>query len=71
MAGVEETHQWVAISYVPIEVEPQPDGSLDSYTREGQEDLARDDSMLACWHCFTELTPESYTTPCRGAQQGS
>ncbi len=75
MAGVEgdniSPHMWVVFTYAPIEVEPQADGSLHTYVREGHEELAREDAALGCYHCTTPLTPESYTTPCPGVKQGS
>jgi len=72
--GVEDTdapHMWVAVSYMPIEVEPQADGSLSTYMREGAEEAAQEDASFVCWHCMIELTTESYTTPCPAAKQGS
>lgn len=72
--GVEDQsapHMWVMLSYTPVEVDPQPDGSMGIYTREEAEEAARDDAVLACWHCLTTLTLESYTTPCPAAKQGS
>lgn len=72
--GVEDQdapHMWVMMSYTPVEVDPQPDGSMGVFTREEAEEEAREDSVLACWHCLIGLTTESYTTPCPGPPQGS
>lgn len=57
-------HMWVAITYTPIEIELQPDGSLHTFTSEMADEVAREDSKLGCWHCMEPLTTESFESEC-------
>lgn len=57
-------HMWVAISYTPIEVQVDTDGTLHTFTTEMGEELARDDAKLGCWHCMIPLNTETYGTEC-------
>lgn len=55
---------WVALSYTPITVEVQENGSLHTFTTELGDQIAREESILGCWNCLTPLSAESYDTEC-------
>jgi hypothetical protein len=57
---------WVALSYVPIEVEIEDDGSLRTYTTELSDEIAKEESLLGCWHCFEPLTIDNVHDECPG-----
>lgn len=64
-------HMWVALSYVPIEVTKLVNDAdevvgLTTFTTELADEIAREESLLGCWHCLTPLTTETYDTPCSG-----
>lgn len=62
------THQWVLMQFIPVEVdvdENDPD-LLHTFTREGQEELAKEDGIICCWHCKSTLTTDSYYMDCPG-----
>lgn len=60
-------HMWVMITYVPIEVERDDNGTLHTFTREEADEIAREEGKLGCFHCFEPLTTESFETECRAA----
>jgi len=57
-------HTWVTMSWSPIMVEPQPDGSLSVFVADDQAEAATEQSLEGCWFCHTPLTPESFYTEC-------
>ena len=59
-------HMWVVLIVVPIEIEVEGD-TLHTYTREGGEELARDDAEIICFNCKTALTTDTYNTECAEA----
>jgi len=61
-------HMWVMMTYVPIEVEVDPDNDeiLHTYTREGADEIAREEGLLGCWHCLEPLNAITYYTECSG-----
>lgn len=60
-------HMWVNLTYTPIEVIPQGDGSLHTYTTELAEQLASEDSSLVCFFCGDRLTTDNYNAECEPA----
>ncbi len=62
-----KTHQWVLVQYIPVEVEVDPNSdNLHTFIREGQEELAKEDGIIGCWHCNAKLTTTSYYEECPG-----
>jgi hypothetical protein len=61
------SHLWVALSYQPITVELQEDGTLHTFTHPEAEEVAREDSFLCCYFCERELTVDSFGSECEGA----
>ena len=64
-------HMWVALSYVPIDItEILGDGdeliSLHTFTTEMADEIAREESLLGCWHCLTPLNIDTYRSECQG-----
>lgn len=59
-------HMWVAMQYTPIEVEVQTDGSLHTFTGELADEIAREDSILVCFHCGETLTTQNHEEECPG-----
>jgi hypothetical protein len=57
------------LTLTPIEIEVADDGTLNTFTTELGDELAREDGKLGCWHCMTPLTIESFRTEC--SYQGS
>ena len=63
-------HQWAALVMIPAEVEISPESAdtINVYYREAAEEIGKEEAILLCWHCHTELTPSSYDTECVGAE---
>lgn len=59
-------HMWVAVMIVPVEVEENGE-DLHTYTREGGEEVAREEASIGCFNCGTALTVDSYRSECAGA----
>lgn len=59
-------HVWVAMSYTPIEVELLEDGTLHTFTTELGDEVAREQSLLGCFHCIIPLATETFDTECLG-----
>lgn len=57
-------HQWVSMQYTPLEIEQQPDGTLEVSATEVAIELSEEQALMGCWHCHTPLTAESYETEC-------
>jgi hypothetical protein len=57
-------HMWVALMYLPIDVEPQENGNLDTSFTVTADDLAHEDAKLCCWNCLTPLTTDTFSTEC-------
>lgn len=58
---------WAALMMTPVEVQPQADGTLHTYTTELGDEIAREEAKIGCWHCFIPLTTESYQSECAAA----
>ena len=64
-----EKHNWVCLIYIPIEVELNADGvTLDTFTAEAAEEVAREHSLLTCWFCDATLTTDNYNEDCPGVE---
>lgn len=61
------SHAWVNLTYTPVLVEAQTDGSLHTYTTELSEEVARDDGVLICLHCSEPLSTDNYDGVCPNA----
>lgn len=59
-------HAWVSISYMPVIVSLQDDGTLDVHIEEMAEEIAKEEARLGCMLCNEPLTTESYATDCPG-----
>jgi len=59
-------HMWVAIQYTPIEIDEAEDGTLHTFTREGADELAREESAIGCYICGTPLNTNTYKGECAG-----
>jgi len=57
-------HMWVNLTYTPIEIEAQGDGTLHTFTTDLAESLAADDSALICFACGEHLTTANYDAEC-------
>lgn len=60
------SHNWVAASFRPIKIEKNPDGSLGVFINVLTEDIANADSILYCWFCHEDLTPDNVDDECPG-----
>ena len=57
-------HMWVSMSYTPIIVEPNADGSLVVSVSDAAGEVAKEEALLGCWFCYTPLNAESFNTKC-------
>jgi hypothetical protein len=57
-------HFWTELKMTPVEVDEQPDGTLDVHATTGAMDIAEEDAKYGCWFCFTELDADSFHTRC-------
>lgn len=57
-------HQWVELKMTPVEVEADEQGNLQVHATEGAIEIADEDAKYGCWHCFVELTTESFSEEC-------
>lgn len=62
-------HAWVNLTYTPVEVQPQDDGSLHTFTTELAEEIAREEGAIGCYICGAVLTTESFDSECEGAPE--
>lgn len=57
-------HSWVNLTYTPVEVEAQADGTLHTFTNELSEELAREGGVLVCIHCHETLSTSNHDREC-------
>jgi hypothetical protein len=59
-------HTWVQLSYMPVDVEYNPEsGHLDVFAHNHfSEEMANQEAKLGCWFCMVPLTIETFDTPC-------
>lgn len=62
-------HFWVKMTYAPIEITENEDGTLSTFVRDDAEQLAQDDAALCCWNCSTPLNIDSYKGECPGSHE--
>lgn len=58
------SHVWVMLTYTPLEITQQPDGSLHVEATEAAIEAAADEGKMGCWFCFTPLQVETFNTEC-------
>lgn len=58
-------HQWVQMSYVPIEIEvDEATHTLGVFATTMAIDVSQEQSLDGCWFCHTPLTYEAFHDKC-------